>query len=415
MIMESNEQYIQKQVSKIKFKDVAGMEGAKQEIMEFVDFLKNPEKYKKIGATLPRGALMSGPPGTGKTLLAKACAGEANVPFFYMSGSEFIEVYVGVGGDRIRNLFKAARKEGSAIIFLDEIDSIGKKRSSNSGSSEFDSTLNQLLVEMDGFETTSNVVVFAATNRKELLDPALLRPGRLDRQIEVQLPTIEEREDILMVHLKPLKLDPSQDMKYFARRLASLTPGMSGSDLANVCNEAGIQAVRNNREFINNWDFEVAVERVIAGIEKKKLGDSQERKVVSIHESGHGVVSWFLEGANPLLKVTIVPRSKGALGFAQYLPRENQLETKEELLDQITCILAGRIAEEELIGSVTTGAYDDFQKAYSIASNLVSKFGMTSDLGMTSYQKDDYGKQLYSKNSQNRIDIEIKKIIQAQS
>ena len=283
------------------FKDVAGMDQAKVEISEFVDFLKNPDKYLKIGAKLPKGALLAGPPGTGKTLLAKACAGEAGVPFYFVSGSEFVEMFVGLGASRVRSLFQDAKKHAPAIIFIDEIDAIGKKRSMKlSSNSEQESTLNQILVEMDGFETNSNVIVFAATNRKELLDPALTRPGRFDRAIDITLPDLDGRKDVFMVHLKPLKLEPDS-MERHAKRLASLTPGFSGADIANICNEAAIQAVRNNKESVTGIEFEMAVERVIGGLEKKRNASIDERRVVAVHESGHGVIAWFLEGASPLL------------------------------------------------------------------------------------------------------------------
>ncbi len=317
-----------KDTIKTKFKDVAGMEESKFEIYEFVDFLKNSKKYTELGAKIPKGALLAGPPGTGKTLLAKAVAGEAKVPFFFASGSEFVELYVGVGASRIRSLFKEAKMEAPAIIFIDEIDAIGKKRSeSMQENSEHDSTLNQLLVEMDGFESKNTVVVFAATNRKDLLDPALTRPGRFDRIVDVILPTLEERKEIYKVHLKPLKLENKESYEYFAKRMASLSPGFSGAQIYNVCNEAAIQAARNRHTFVKKLDFEMAIERIIGGLEKANKGNTKERKVVSVHESGHGVVSWFLEGASPLLKVTIIPRTKGALGFAQYLPNEQSLET----------------------------------------------------------------------------------------
>ena len=406
-------QRITKEQSKIKFKDVAGIKEVKLEIEEFVDFLKNPEKYRKMGARIPKGALLSGPPGTGKTLLAKACAGEADVPFFFVSGSEFIEVFVGVGASRVRQLFKEARKEKKAIIFIDELDAVGKKRGGSlSSNSEADSTLNQLLVEMDGFASSENVIVFAATNRKELLDPALTRPGRFDRLIEVNLPTLEGREEIFQVHLKGLEIGGEKNIKNYAKRLASLTPGFSGADIANICNEAAIEAVRRNHKVVTKYDFEMAVERIIGGVEKKKKGNTEERKIVAVHESGHGVVAWFLEGASPLLKLTIIPRSKGALGFAQYLPNEDSLETKQELVDRIISILAGRIAEEEFFGEVTTGAHDDLQKAYRIAHSIVTKFGMTKSMGFVSYEEDQFGRKIYSENSSALIDKECKEIIQ---
>ena len=405
-------QRITKELSKTKFKHVAGIKEVKQEIEEFVDFLKEPEKYRKMGARIPKGALLSGPPGTGKTLLAKACAGEAGVPFFFVSGSEFVEMFVGVGASRVRQLFKEARKEDKAIIFIDELDAMGKKRGGNlSSNSEADSTLNQLLVEMDGFASSENVIVFAATNRRELLDPALTRPGRFDRLIEVNLPTLEGREEIFVVHLGKLEIGGEKNVGRYAKRLASLTPGFSGADIANICNEAAIEAVRRNHDVVTKFDFEMAVERVIGGVEKKKKGNSEERKIVAVHESGHGVVSWFLEGASPLLKLTIIPRSKGALGFAQYLPNEDSLETKQELTDRIISILAGRIAEEEFFGEVTTGAHDDLQKAYKIAHSIVTKFGMTDNMGFVSYEEDQFGRKNYSESASKNIDRECKNII----
>ena len=305
--------------TKVKFNEIAGMEEPKREIMEFVDFLKNPEIYQKLGAQIPRGALLTGPPGTGKTMLAKACATEAGVPFLYISGSEFVEMYAGVGASRVRKLFEIAKKEKSAIIFIDEIDAVGKKRSSGpggSGNMEKENTLNQLLVEMDGFSPNENVVIFGATNLRDSLDPALLRPGRFDRAIDVLLPDIEAREKIFKIHLKKIKLSEEKTLEEFARRLATLTPGFSGADIANICNEAAILAAREEKTSVTSHDFEMAVERVIGGLEKKSLMTREERRVVAVHESGHAVVSWFLEGGLPLLKLTIIPRSKGSLGFA---------------------------------------------------------------------------------------------------
>lgn len=305
--------------TKVKFNEIAGMEEPKREIMEFVDFLKNPEIYQKLGAQIPRGALLTGPPGTGKTMLAKACATEAGVPFLYISGSEFVEMYAGVGASRVRKLFEIAKKEKSAIIFIDEIDAVGKKRSSGpggSGNMEKENTLNQLLVEMDGFSPNENVVIFGATNLRDSLDPALLRPGRFDRAIDVLLPDIEAREKIFKIHLKKIKLSDEKTLEEFARRLATLTPGFSGADVANICNEAAILAAREEKTSVTSHDFEMAVERVIGGLEKKSLMTREERRVVAVHESGHAVVSWFLEGGLPLLKLTIIPRSKGSLGFA---------------------------------------------------------------------------------------------------
>lgn len=393
-----------------KFLDVAGMRGEKLEISEFVDFLTHPKKFTDLGAKIPKGALLAGPPGTGKTLLAKACAGEANVNFYYTSGSEFVEIFVGVGAARVRDLFREARENSPAIIFFDEIDAIGKKRSESGGTNEGDSTLNQLLVEMDGFNSKENVIVFAATNRKELLDNALMRPGRFDRIIDVGLPDLIGREEIFLVHLRPLNMEEGMK-KFMAKRLASLTPGFSGADIANICNEAAILAVRKNHETVEKIDFEMAVERIIGGLEKTSSVSKEEKRTVAVHESGHGVVSWYLKGADPLLKLTIIPRSKGSLGFAQYLPKENSLETKEELEDKIISILAGRCAEELFFNKVTSGAYDDFQKAYRIAKSIVTKLGMNKKLGYVSLEENDQGYKIFSDKTNAEIDRECMGII----
>eukprot|EP01015_Nassula_variabilis_P012690 TRINITY_DN2032_c0_g1_i2.p1 TRINITY_DN2032_c0_g1~~TRINITY_DN2032_c0_g1_i2.p1 ORF type:complete len:549 (-),score=152.76 TRINITY_DN2032_c0_g1_i2:87-1733(-) len=397
---------------KTRFKDVAGLEEAKLEITEFVDFLKKPKKYKEMGARIPRGALLTGPPGTGKTMLAKACAGEAGVPFLYMSGSDFVEMFVGVGASRVRDLFKQAKQRAPSIIFIDEIDAVGRKRETKINSNdERDNTLNQLLVEMDGFGTDTGVVVMAATNRKDILDPALLRPGRFDRSIEITLPDIEGRKQIFLVHLKPIKLDPSVSMDDYARRLATLTPGFSGADISNLCNEAAILAARKNQKHVTTHEFEMASERVMAGLEKKSLLSEEERRTVAVHESGHAVVSWFLEGGAPLIKLTIIPRSKGSLGYAQYLPNESSLESKEELLDRICCILGGRCAEELFFKRITTGAYDDLKKAFEIAHAIVTKFGMSESIGYVGLPEDEYGQKRYSEETARIIDQEVKKII----
>jgi AFG3 family protein len=378
---------------KVRFKDVAGLDEAKNEITEFVDFLKKPKKYKDIGAKLPKGALLAGPPGTGKTMLAKACAGEAGVPFFYISGSDFVEMFVGVGASRVRDLFKQAKAKSPSIIFIDEIDAVGRKRESRiGGNDERDNTLNQLLVEMDGFGTDQSVIVLAATNRKELLDPALTRPGRFDRTVDITLPDLEGRKHIFLVHLAGLKLDPSRTTDDYAKRLATLTPGFSGAEIANLCNEAAIMAARLNKKAIDSHDFEMASERVLAGLEKKKIVSEEERRIVAVHESGHAVVSWFLEGGHPLLKLTIIPRSKGSLGFAQYLPNESSLETKQELIDKLCSILGGRCAEEVFFGRITTGAYDDLKKAYEMAYAMVTKYGMSEKIGYIGYVESDYNK-----------------------
>ncbi|CAD8208329.1 unnamed protein product [Paramecium pentaurelia] len=400
---------------KIKFKDVAGLDEAKLEIKEFVDFLKKPRKYKEMGAKLPRGALLAGPPGTGKTMVAKACAGEAGVPFFFVSGSDFVEMFVGVGASRVRDLFKQAKAKSPSIIFIDEIDAVGRKRDAKiGGNDERDNTLNQLLVEMDGFGTDTNVIVLAATNRKELLDPALTRPGRFDRSIDITLPDIEGRKQIFMVHLTPLKLDPSKTMEEYAKRLATLTPGFSGAEIANLCNEAAIMAARANKTYVDAHDFEMASERVMAGLEKKRIISEEERKTVAFHESGHAVASWFLQGGHPLLKLTIIPRSKGSLGYAQYLPNESSLETKQELLDRICCILGGRVAEEIFFGQVTTGAYDDLKKAYDVAHSIVTKFGMNENIGYIGFQEGEFQKP-YSDSTNKQIDDEIRKLIEEQT
>lgn len=333
---------------KIKFKDVAGLKSAKKEIWEFVDFLKNPEKYNKLGAKIPRGALLTGPPGTGKTLLAKSVAGESGVPFFAISGSEFVEMFVGVGASRVRDLFKKAKEKAPSIIFIDEIDAIGRKRGGkwSGGNDERENTLNQLLVEMDGFGTDTNVVIMAATNRSDMLDSALLRPGRFDRKVEVTLPDRKDREEILKIYLKKIKLDTSKPIEEYAHRISTLTPGFSGADLANVVNEAAIVAARENKEHVDSESFEKASDRIIAGLETNKILKEKERETVAVHEAGHAVVSWFSEYSNPLVKITIIPRSKGSLGFAQFIPDDVTLHTKEHLVDIICSALGGRMAEE---------------------------------------------------------------------
>lgn len=387
------------------------MEEAKREIKEFVDFLKNSKKYRELGAKIPRGALLTGPPGTGKTMLAKACAGEAGVNFLYTSGSEFVEMYVGVGAGRVRELFKEAKANSPTIIFIDEIDAIGKKRESGpSTNTERDSTLNQLLVELDGFGTNQDVVIFAATNRKDILDPALIRTGRFDRSIDVTLPDIQARQLIFKVHLRPLGLS-NEEIEQYSRRLASISPGFSGAEIANVCNEAAILCARANRSKVTSEDFEMAVERVIGGLEVKKLMSPEQRRKVAIHESGHGVVGWFLPGGDPLVKLTIIPRAKGSLGFAQYLPSENSLQTKEELEDRIAVILGGRCAEEEFYGEVTTGAYDDLEKAYEVALAMVTKLGMSEKIGNYAYPSNQYGLKQYSEETNVTIDEEVHRLI----
>lgn len=375
----------------IKFNQVAGMDSAKKEIMEFVDFLKNPSKYTNLGAKIPRGALLVGPPGTGKTLLAKATAGESGVPFFAMSGSDFVEMFVGVGASRVRQLFTKAKKNSPCIIFIDEIDAIGKSRSALGRNDEKDNTLNQLLVEMDGFGTDNNVVVFAATNFPQSLDSALTRPGRFDRKIEIMLPDIKEREEIFKIYLKKIVYDTEKTVEDYARRLSTLTPGFSGADIRNLVNEAAIISARENKESVSSLAFEKAAERVIAGMETKRPMDDSTKKTIAIHESGHAVVSWMLENASPLVKVTIIPRSKGALGYNQFMSDDRSLHSKEYILDHVCTLLGGRIAEKELIGPITTGASDDLQKVTGMVYNMITKLGM-SDLGLLSYSDGGYTK-----------------------
>jgi AFG3 family protein len=372
---------------KTRFKHVAGMENAKIEVMEFVDFLKDPKKYKDLGASIPRGALLVGPPGTGKTLLAKAVAGEAGVPFLSIAGSDFTEMFVGVGASRVRDLFKKAREKAPSIIFIDEIDAVAKKRHGKfGGNDERDNTLNQLLVEMDGFSTEESVIVLAATNRVDILDSAVLRPGRFDRQIEITSPTIKDRVEIFKVHLKKIKLNPEKTREEYAKKMASLTPGFSGAEISNVCNEAAIVAARESLESVGVKEFEKAIERVIGGVEKKTIMTLEERKIIAYHESGHAVAGWFFEHSNPLLKITIIPRSKGSLGFAQYLPDEISLYSKDQILDMISVALAGRIAEEIMFdGRVTTGASDDIKKVTQLATGLVTVYGMSPKMGLVGY------------------------------
>lgn len=357
--------YNQETDVKVKFANVAGMDEAKEEIMEFVKFLKDPTAYEKLGAKIPRGAILSGPPGTGKTLLAKATAGEAGVPFFSVSGSEFVEMFVGVGSSRVRDLFSNAKKNAPCIIFIDEIDAIGKARGRNAGfgggNDERESTLNQLLVEMDGFDTSEHIVVLAGTNRPDVLDSALMRPGRFDRHIAIDRPDIKGRAEIFMVHLKPIKTKLNLDR--LAKKLSALTPGFSGADIHNVCNEAALIAARQMSESVEEKHFEQAIERVIAGLEKKsRVLSPQEKKIVAHHEAGHAVAGWFLQFAHPLLKVSIIPRGVGALGYAQYLPEEKFLHSTEMMQDMMCMTMGGRVAEKIFFGSITTGAQDDLQK-----------------------------------------------------
>lgn len=378
---------------KFTFNDIAGCENPKMEMKEFVDFLKNPDRYHKVGARLPRGALLGGPPGTGKTLMAKACAGESNVPFFYMSGSDFVEKYVGVGASRVRKLFEQAKKEAPSIIFIDEIDAVGRSRSSMGGG-ERDSTLNQLLVEMDGFGSKENVVVFAASNRTDILDKALKRPGRFDRIIEFTLPNSQERKDILMIHLKGLITAVPHEV--IAKKLAPLTPNFSGADLKNLCNEGAIIAARLNKKFIEIIDFERAIERVMGGLEKKVTMSQEEKRLIAIHEAGKAVASWHLKLAPSLLKISIIPRSKSDMGFSQYLPTNDKLQTEAELRDLICYRLGGRCAEEAFFGEVTTNAQKDLQSGYNIAHNIVYKLGMAKSMYNVILSDSKYGYKKYS-------------------
>ncbi|KAG6570692.1 ATP-dependent zinc metalloprotease FTSH 10, mitochondrial, partial [Cucurbita argyrosperma subsp. sororia] len=399
--------------NKIYFNDVAGCDEAKQEIMEFVHFLKNPRKYEELGAKIPKGALLVGPPGTGKTLLAKATAGESGVPFLSISGSDFLEMFVGVGPSRVRNLFQEARQCAPSIVFIDEIDAIGRARGRGgfSGSNdERESTLNQLLVEMDGFGTTSGVVVLAGTNRPDILDKALLRPGRFDRQITIDKPDINGREQIFQIYLKKIKLfhEPS----YYSQRLAALTPGFAGADIANVCNEAALIAARSEGTQVKMEDFEAAIDRVVGGLEKKnKVISKLERRTVAYHESGHAVAGWFLEHAEPLLKVTIVPRGTAALGFAQYVPNENLLMTKEQLFDMTCMTLGGRAAEQVLIGKISTGAQNDLEKVTKMTYAQVAVYGFSDKVGLLSFPPRDDAYEMskpYSSKTAALIDSEVR-------
>ncbi|MFR9602513.1 MAG: ATP-dependent zinc metalloprotease FtsH [Rikenellaceae bacterium] len=409
-------QVFDKEASKrITFKDVAGLEEAKIEIMEIVDFLKKSDKYIELGAKIPKGALLVGPPGTGKTLLAKAVAGEANVPFLSMSGSDFVEMFVGVGASRVRDLFEQAKQKSPCILFIDEIDAIGRARGKNagfSGNDERENTLNQLLTEMDGFQTNTGVIVLAATNRADILDKALLRAGRFDRQIDVGLPDVKEREEIFNVHLLKLKLDPALDRSFLARQ----TPGFSGADIANVCNEAALIAARHNKPFVAKDDFLAAVDRIVGGLEKRnKIITDEEKRRIAYHEAGHATVSWILEHASPLIKVTIIPRGK-ALGAAWYLPEERQITTREQLMDEMAATLGGRVSEQMTFGEISTGALNDLERVTKQAYAMVAYYGMGQKVGSLSYydssgQGDMGFTKPYSELTAQAIDAEAKEFM----
>ena len=402
---------------KVTFKDVAGLSEAKQEVEEIVSFLKNPEKYTELGGKIPKGALLVGPPGTGKTLLAKAVAGEADVPFFSLSGSDFVEMFVGVGASRVRDLFRQAKEKAPCIVFIDEIDAVGRARGKNvnmNSNDERENTLNQLLTEMDGFGSNSGVIILAATNRADILDKALLRAGRFDRQIHVELPDLNERKEIFGVHLRPIKIDESVDAEFLARQ----TPGFSGADIANVCNEAALIAARNGKKFVQKEDFMNAVDRIVGGLEKRtKITTADERQCIANHEAGHATLSWLLEHANPLVKVTIVPRGK-ALGAAWYLPEERQITTREQLLDEMCATLGGRVAEELFLGKVSTGASNDLERVTKQAYAMVVYFGMSDRLPNLNYYDSsgqDWGfTKPYSEETARTIDQEVQTIINEQ-
>lgn len=402
---------------KVTFKDVAGLAEAKQEVEEIVSFLKSPEKYTELGGKIPKGALLVGPPGTGKTLLAKAVAGEADVPFFSLSGSDFVEMFVGVGASRVRDLFRQAKEKAPCIVFIDEIDAVGRARGKNvnmNSNDERENTLNQLLTEMDGFGSNSGVIILAATNRADILDKALLRAGRFDRQIHVELPDLNERKEIFGVHLRPIKIDESVDAEFLARQ----TPGFSGADIANVCNEAALIAARNGKKFVQKEDFMNAVDRIVGGLEKRtKIMTADERQCIANHEAGHATLSWLLEHANPLVKVTIVPRGK-ALGAAWYLPEERQITTREQLLDEMCATLGGRAAEELFLGKISTGASNDLERVTKQAYAMVVYFGMSDRLPNLNYYDSsgqDWGfTKPYSEETARMIDLEVQAIINEQ-
>lgn len=412
---KSKAQLFEKGANRITFKDVAGQEAAKQEVQEIVDFLKQPQKYTELGGKIPKGALLVGPPGTGKTLLAKAVAGEADVPFFSISGSDFVEMFVGVGASRVRDLFRQAKEKSPCIIFIDEIDAVGRARGKNpnmGGNDERENTLNQLLTEMDGFGSNSGIIILAATNRVDILDKALLRAGRFDRQIYVDLPDLNERKEVFGVHLKPLKLDPSVDVDLLARQ----TPGFSGADIANVCNEAALIAARHKKNAVDKDDFLAAIDRIVGGLEKKtKVMTVAEKKAIALHEAGHATISWFLEHANPLIKVTIVPRGR-ALGAAWYLPEERQITTKEQMLDEMCATLGGRAAEEVFIGHISTGAMNDLEKVTKQAYGMIAYAGMSDKMpNLCYYNNDDYSfSKPYSEHTAELIDREVQNMINEQ-
>jgi cell division protease FtsH len=402
---------------KVNFNDVAGLEEAKVEIMEIVDFLKNPKRYTDLGGKIPKGALLVGPPGTGKTLLAKAVAGEAQVPFFSLSGSDFVEMFVGVGASRVRDLFRQAKEKSPCIIFIDEIDAIGRARGKNAvtgANDERENTLNQLLTEMDGFSTNSGVIILAATNRADILDRALLRAGRFDRQIHVELPDLNERKAIFQVHMKPLKVDPNVSVEFLAKQ----TPGFSGADIANVCNESALIAARRGKQQIEKQDFLDAVDRIIGGLEKRnKIISRGEKRVIAFHEAGHASISWLVEHAHPLVKVTIIPRGR-ALGAAWYLPEERQITTYDQMYDEITAALGGRAAEKVIFSKVSTGALNDLEKVTKQAYAMVAYFGLNAEIGNLSYY-DSTGQQEYSfmrpysEKTAEIIDREVKTLVES--
>jgi AFG3 family protein len=399
----------------VTFNDVAGLEEAKQEVMEIVDFLKNPKKYTNLGGKIPKGALLVGSPGTGKTLLAKAVAGEAQVPFFSLSGSDFVEMFVGVGASRVRDLFRQAKDKAPCIIFIDEIDAIGRARGKNNivgGNDERENTLNQLLVEMDGFGTDSGIIILAATNRPDVLDSALLRPGRFDRQVSIDKPDLIGREQIFKVHLKPIKLSEGVD----AKKLSAQTPGFAGAEIANVCNEAALIAARKNKESVDMIDFQDAIDRVIGGLEKKnKIISPEEKRIVAYHEAGHAIAGWFLEHADPLVKVSIVPRGVAALGYAQYLPKEQFLYTTEQLLDEMSVSMGGRVAEDIVFGKISTGALSDLERITKLAYAMTKIYGMNGNVGNVSFydpQGEYQFNKPYSDTTAEMIDNEVRKLVE---